>query len=180
MGPWSLLLSFWLILSLATMGIAALCAVVFLVSLIGSILGINLVIKNGRGFTLMGLTFPLIAKFVTNYLLLLSFWYLAANDLIGINPDSELPGPLVRRTAAVVIILNFVVLLVWFLFKNFLGVIPYDYYDYSVKDDLTKHAIMWRFYKDRPLGTEDEVLIKETQSDNLASKDENRMDDNQV
>ena len=145
MGRWSLVLMFWIVLSLSCMIIACLCALAFVLCFVGTLFGIQFLMKNGRGFIVMGLTFPLITKIVCNFLLLMSFWYLAANNLIGINSDAELPNGFVRRTAIVVIVLNSCLLLNWFMFSNFFGIVPYDYYDYSVKDDLTKHQINWRF-----------------------------------
>lgn len=149
MGSWSLIIMFWLFLSLALLIVAALGSIAFVLGFLGSLIGLEFVTKNGRGFVVMGITLPLISKIIVNFLLLISFWFLVTEDLIGIHPDSELPSPIVRRTAIIMIVFNCLTLLTWFVFQNFFGVVPYDYYDYCVKDDLTKKSINWRFTREQ-------------------------------
>lgn len=162
MGRWSMVLSFWIVLSLFLMLFAAIGAILFVVSFICILLSIEMFVKHGRGFIFMGLSLPIVSKIVGNFLLLGSFWLLADYGLVGINPDAELPPHLVRRTAIVLIVLSALTLLDWFLFRNFFGVVPYDYYDYQIKENLTKKAINWRFTSiktDKKEENEEEILI---------------------
>lgn len=75
----------------------------------------------------------------------MSFWLCVERDLVGLNPDADLPDELVFRTAYVFIILNMGIIVIWFLFKQLMGVAPYDFYELGLKENIAKDKIYWRF-----------------------------------
>ena len=118
----------------------------------------------------MGLIFPVVTKIVSNFLLLMCFWIAADDDLIGVNPIANLPDKIVLRTAYVLIFTSLITIIVWYLFKNSWGVIPFDFFE-KMNEDLTSKLILPRFKNDKEQKDEKLNLVQDEQSDKIKMND---------
>ena len=77
-------------------------------------------------------------KFISNFLVFIGFWSLAEEDLIGVNPDANIPDRYLYKAGIILIVFSGIQLLFWILFHNFFGKVPFDYYDTGFNEDFTK------------------------------------------
>lgn len=117
LGRWYLILLMYIVFSLLLVFVAFLLSVAFLVFFFGMVFGADYFNEKSRAWVFMGISLPLIAKFVSNFMLLISFWVCADNDLLGINPQSNPPHRIVVRTAYMLIISGLLVILSWMSFR---------------------------------------------------------------
>ena len=49
------------------------------------------------------------------------------------------------RTGIMMMVFTFITFLIWITFYHLIGIIPFDFYDYGIKEDLSSKHIYWRF-----------------------------------
>ena len=91
MPKWQMILLFYISLSLILLLVAAITAVASVIAFLALIIGVEYFTQHNRGWAIIGVSYPLIAKIVPNFLFLMCFWICADANLIGLIPSSNLP-----------------------------------------------------------------------------------------
>lgn len=156
----------YIVLSLFLVFVAFVLSVAFLVFFFGMVSGAEYFNEKNRAWVFMGISLPLISKYVSNFLLLISFWICADNDLIGINAQSSLPNVIVLRTTIVLIVSGLLVIVCWMMFKQNWGVVPYDYYEFEMKEKLTKDRIHEIFTSSEKPPEQNQLMVENDQEAN--------------
>lgn len=159
LGRWYLILLVYIILSITMMFIALIATLGIFVAFFGMVGGVKYFTNKNRGWVYMGISYPLISKIVGNFFLLMSFWICADMDMLGINPEAEMPHVVVERTGYALIFLSFPTLIIWYLFKQNWGVIPFDYYEIGMKEKVSKEIITDKIDKDKNDLEEEQKLV---------------------
>lgn len=70
------------------------------------ILKFDFATNNQKHYFLIGIGTVLCMKFISNFLIFIGFWSLAEEDLIGVNPDSNIPDRYLYRAGIVLIVFS--------------------------------------------------------------------------